>query len=488
MKILKKFASATSAIAGVMVLAAPALATNGYFTHGVGTQSKAMAGTGVGSPVDMGAIMTASNPALGVFVSDSWEFGIAVFSPRRSYEASPLPPGSGNPGDLLPLPGGAFFPTHTISPGKIDSSSEYFPIPYLAKNWSLANDANVTMAFYGRGGMNTNWDDPSASATSYFCGGNPFAGDPPATGRGPFCGSLTGSDGVAGVDLMQGFLAVNYSAKVSDNFAWGAGPIVAVQMFEAKGVTTFAPVTKTCASTFDPNTGGCTIPTALSNNDHDMSIGIGFGAGLWWGLSDTVSLGLSYKSKIAMSEFDDYADLFAEAGDFDIPSSIKAGLSFLASDTLRVNLDIEHTAFGEVDSVGNPMMYLAGCPSVPLGGTNLENCLGGAAGAGFGWDDMTTYKIGFEWQQDEANTWRFGYSYGEQPVQPDDVLFNILAPGVMEQHFTFGLTRQADSGGAWSFSFMYAPENSVTGTSMFDPRQQIELSMDQFEFELAYRF
>ncbi len=189
-----------------------------------------------------------------------------------------------------------------------------------------------------------------------------------------------------------------------------------------------------------------------------------------------------------MSEFDDYADLFAEAGDFDIPSSIKAGLSFLASDSLRVNLDIEHTAFGEVDSVGNPMMYLVGCPSVPLGGTNLENCLGGAAGGGFGWDDMTTYKVGFEWQQSARNTWRFGYSYGEQPIQPDDVLFNILAPGVMEQHITFGLTRRNDNGSAWSFSFMYAPENSVSGPSMFDPSQTIELSMDQFEFELAYRF
>jgi long-chain fatty acid transport protein len=488
MRFLTRAARAILAIVGTTALAASAFATNGYFTHGVGTQSKAMAGTGIGSPVDMGAIMTASNPALGVFVSDDWEAGLAIFSPRRSYEASAIPPEFGNPGDLLPLPGGGFFPAHTINPGKVDSSSEYFPIPYVAKNFSLANDANVTAAFYGRGGMNTNWDDPNASATSYFCGGDPSAGDPPATGRGPYCGSLTGSDGVAGVDLMQAFLAVNYSAKLSDNFSWGAGPIIAIQMFEAKGVTTFAPVTKTCASTFDPNTGACTIPTALSNNDHDTSIGLGFAAGVWWGITDTVSLGLSYQSKISMGEFDDYADLFAEAGDFDIPSSIKAGLSFLATDALRVNLDVEHTAFGDVDSVGNPMMNLAGCPSVPLGGTNLENCLGGAAGAGFGWDDMTTYKVGFEWRQSEMNTWRFGYSYGEQPVQPDDVLFNILAPGVMEQHITFGLTRQTNGGSAWSFSFMYAPENSVTGTSMFDPRQTIELTMDQFEFELAYRF
>ncbi|MGB5720761.1 MAG: hypothetical protein WBM34_08710, partial [Woeseiaceae bacterium] len=107
---------------------------------------------------------------------------------------------------------------------------------------------------------------------------------------------------------------------------------------------------------------------------------------------------------------------------------------------------------------------------------------------GFGWEDMTTFKLGFEWQRDEANTWRFGYSYGEQPIQSADVLFNILAPGVMEQHVTLGLTRKAASGGEWNFSFMYAPENSVTGPSMFDPTQTIELTMSQLEFEVSYSF
>ena len=62
--------------AGMLVASAPAMATNGYFTHGVGTQSKGMAGTGVGSNADMGAIISASNPALGTFVSDQWEIGL----------------------------------------------------------------------------------------------------------------------------------------------------------------------------------------------------------------------------------------------------------------------------------------------------------------------------------------------------------------------------------------------------------------------------
>jgi long-chain fatty acid transport protein len=472
MKLKIGSAAAWLLAAVAFVASGTAMATNGYFTHGVGTQSKGMAGTGIGSNADMGPIMSASNPALAVFTSDRWEVGLAIFSPMRSYETGP----SQLNGALIDLGGGVFLPSFTITPGKIDSSSEFFPIPFVAKNWSLANGGNITGTFYGRGGMNTDWDDANASATSFFCD-NTGQSPTPVTGPGPYCA------GVAGVDLSQAFLAVNYSAQVNDNFSWGIGPILAVQLFEAKGIATFTPITKTFAES-----GGTVFPTALTDNGHDTSFGFGFGAGMWWGITDRVGFGLSYQSKLSMDEFSDYADLFAQAGGFDIPASTKAGLSFLATDALRVNLDVEFTQFSDVDSVGNPMANMLTCPTLPFGGTDLESCLGGGAGAGFGWEDMTTYKIGFEYAQNESNTWRFGYSYGEQPIQEADVLFNILAPGVMEQHITFGLTRQTSGGGVLSFSFMYAPEKSVTGPNMFDPTQTIELSMDQFEFELSYLF
>ena len=477
---LKRVLTTTMAVVLGAVLSSSAFATNGYFTHGVGTASKGMAGSGVGSNADMGAIMSASNPALGVFSGDRWEAGLSFFSPRRSYTAST----SQLNGGLIDLGGcdpfapdpSVCLPSLTVTPGEVDSSSEFFPIPYVAKNWSLQNDANVSFAFYGRGGKNTDWDEASgATATSYFCGAT-LTGEP-MTNTGPYC------VGKAGVDLMQAFMAVNYSAKVGDNFSWGFGPVFAIQLFEANGVGSFAPITETFAAS-----GGTTFPPALSNNGHDTSTGFGFGAGLWWGITDSVSVGLAYQSKMSMSEFDDYADLFAERGGMDIPSSLKAGLSFLATDAIRVNVDVEHITYSETASVNNPMANLGACPTLPFGGTSLSSCLGGSNGGGFGWEDMTTYKLGFEWQQDETSIWRFGYSYGEQPIQSADVLFNILAPGVMEQHITFGLTRQRANGGAWSFMFMYAPENSVTGPSMFDPTQTIELKMSQLEFEIGYSF
>lgn len=360
----------------------------------------------------------------------------------------------------------------SIGAGKFDSSSEWFPIPYVAKNWSLADDRELTFLFYGRGGMNTDWDNSNASASYDPDGPGPA---PVGTFPGPF------GAGEGGVDLSQAFLSVNYAGKVSDQFAWGIGPVIAVQSFEAKGLGSFAGFTRTFAAS-----GGTVFPTALTDNGHEITYGWGIAGGIWWGMSDTISAGLSYQSKMSMGDFDDYSDLYAEGGGFDIPASLKFGLSFKTSEVLRINFDVEHTQFSDVDSVGNPVSNIGGCPTAGLGGTDIESCLGGANGAGFGWDDMTTYKIGAEWRASQDYIWRFGYSYGEQPIQSADVIFNILAPGVMEQHLTVGLTKESPNGGAWTFSFMYAPEESVIGPNLFDPTQTIELEMNQLEFEISY--
>ena len=73
----------------------------------------------------------------------------------------------------------------------------------------------------------------------------------------------------------------------------------------------------------------------------------------------------------------------------------------------------------------------------------------------------------------------------DQPIDDDQVLFNILAPAVVEQHYTFGASRMTNGGSEFSVGFMYAPEESVKGVNPFDPTQTIEISMSQFELEMA---
>ena len=450
------------------VLAADGFATNGYFTHGVGTHNKAMAGAGDASPTM--AIDTANNPASGVLIDQQWNVGLSIFSPNREYTLS---------GSQYMGQGGSF--TLQSSPsqvaGTVESDNNFFPIPYIAYNWRINDESALTFSFYGRGGMNTEYNGAAATF------------DPDGPGPAPVM-TLDGTYGFgkAGVDLMQAFFDISYSRQLG-NLSLGFAPVIAYQMFEADGVGTFAPYTKTYANSY-MTTGMPQMPQNLSNKGSDSSAGIGFKLGSVWAASDQVSLSLAYQSKISMGEFDDYSDLFAEAGSFDIPASARAGISFRPKPNLGYHIDVEHIFFSDVDSVGNPLANVMGCPTAGMGGMNVENCLGGNEGFGFGWDDMTVIQLGVDWSPSGSpnTTWRFGYSYGEQPIQSADATINIIAPAVIEQHFTAGCAFERDNGHEFSISVMYAPENSVTGANFFDPSQQIELTMGQFEVEVSYRF
>ncbi len=64
--------------------------------------------------------------------------------------------------------------------------------------------------------------------------------------------------------------------------------------------------------------------------------------------------------------------------------------------------------------------------------------LGADNGPGFGWEDIDVWKLGVEYKYSQQLTLRAGYNHGDNPISPSDVTFNILAPGVIEDHLTVG--------------------------------------------------
>ena len=451
----------TIAIVTSLCAAGSAYATNGYYTHGTGTKNKAMAGSGIALPED--AIDVTNNPAVAPFVGDQLVFGAALFSPVRKYQTTD----SMANGQCFPGMGCAF----TIGPNDLKSDSDYFVIPHIAKSWQLANDAAWALSFYGRGGMNTDW----RGGTATFDPDGPMGPEPVTTFDGTY------GAGKAGVNLNQAFFDITWAKKLNEKLSLGVSAVLVAQMFKANGVGSFAAYTETFAAS-----GGTVMPTSLSNNGNDWSFGAGLKVGLHSPISDKVSLGLMYQTKIWMGEFDDYSDLFAEQGDMDIPADLKFGVTFHASEKLDLNFDFEYIWYSDVDSVGNPIQLLFACPTAGAGGMNLSNCLGGDNGGGFGWDNMAIYKVGAKYKAGEDWTWRFGYSYGKQPIGNDQMTFNILAPGVMESHFTTGFTLERTPGRQFNMSLMYAPNNKVTGRQNFDPSQDVTFEMYQWEVEASY--
>ncbi|MGD8783574.1 MAG: hypothetical protein PVG75_04010, partial [Thioalkalispiraceae bacterium] len=115
-----------------------AFATNGYFAHGWGMKSKALAGAGIANPED--GLAAANNPAGMVVAGNRVDFGLDLFSPDREATVS----GSA---------GGAADQT-------IDGNGDsVFLIPEFGYNQMLDNNSSIGVAVYGNGGMNTNYEN-----------------------------------------------------------------------------------------------------------------------------------------------------------------------------------------------------------------------------------------------------------------------------------------------------------------------------------------
>ncbi len=454
---MKRYFSWTTMACVVVCLCAAgnAFATNGYFTHGIGTKNKSMAGSGMALPED--AIDVAINPAVAPFVGDHLVFGAALFNPTRKYSTTD---------SVL----NGHFGSFTIGPNSLESKRKHFVIPHISKSWQLSNDSAWALSFYGRGGMNTDWKGGTAT----------FDPDGPGP-AGPMTFPGTFGAGNAGVNLSQAFLDITWGKKLNDRFSLGISAVLVAQMFKSTGIGTFAPFTETFAAS-----GGTQLPDSLTNNGHDWSFGGGLKVGLHAPLSDSFSFGLAYQTKMYMNKFDDYSDLFAEQGDFDIPANLRFGVTFHANEDLAFNFDFEYVWYSQVDSVGNSISNLFTCPTVNPLGTDLSNCLGGDTGAGFGWNNMAVYKVGMAWRAGQDWTWRAGYNYGKQPIPESEMTFNILAPAVIESHITAGFTFSRVKNREWNVALMIAPNKSVTGPQNFDPTQDVTLKMRQWELEVSY--
>ena len=431
-------------------------ATNGYFAHGTGIKNRGLAGAGVAFPQD--AMAGATNPAGMAFVGNRFDIGAVLFFPDREYSSST---------SLASGMGGAF----TIGPNSETSGDKWFLVPSFGVNKMISDRTAIGFSIYGNGGLNTTYSGGTASF------------DPDGPGPAP-TGTFPGTfgAGTAGVDLFQIFFNFSIAHKFSENVSLGISPVFAVQGFRAAGLDSFAPFTKSFAQS-----GGMTLPDNLTRNGQDYSFGGGVQVGaLVKNISDVIDFGISYRSKMYMDEFDDYSDLFAEDGDFDIPPTLWVGFALHPTNSVTALFDFQRIWYEEVDAISNPIQNLFACPTAGAGGTDIESCLGGDNGAGFGWRDIDVYKAGIQWEKSKQDIFRVGYSHANQTIRSSQVLFNILAPAVIEDHITAGYTHVFNDNSEVSITAMHAFHHSVEGPNPFDPTQMIRLKINQFEVGFSW--
>jgi long-chain fatty acid transport protein len=285
-----------------------------------------------------------------VDVQDQYTLGLTAFSPDRGYWTS-------GPG--------------FVAPGYVQSGRGLFPIPNGGYSQRFNQTSAWGVAVYGNGGMNTTYsaDYAGQAFPSPFCGKT-----------GVFCGRNSGAD------LNQAFITAGY-AQSFGRLSVGFAPVLAVQIFKARGLEIFAPFSS--------------APEQLTNHSYNWSVGAGVRAGLQYKLTDSLRLGVAGSSPIWMSPLENYKGLFANRGDFDIPANLTAGVAYDVLPTFTLLADWKHIFYSQVPSVGN---------------SSTEQLLLGSMGApGIGWRDINVIKVGGEHRGFDKLALRLGYSYTPIP-------------------------------------------------------------------------
>jgi long-chain fatty acid transport protein len=244
------------------------------------------------------------------------------------------------------------------------------------------------------------------------------------------------------MNLEQAFVAPTLAVALDDSLSLGLSLIYCRQTFEATGLEGFG----------------------VTNAGSDTAHGFGARLGVTAKVNERLTLGATYQSEIRNDRFEKYSGLFAEGGDFDVPATYGVGAALKVAPATTVALDVTRILYSGVQSVGNPNNF---------DGTNL----GEANGPGFGWRDVTVYKLGVSHQASRALTLRAGYNHNTQPIPSSQTTFNVIAPGVVRDHLTLGLTWKLANGIEISGFYAKALEETVRGDGT--PTGASNLRMDQ---------
>lgn len=379
--------------------------------------------------------------------------GVGIALPQDAMAAATNPAGMAMVGDRVDIGLVWFRPIRSaeletgfppINGNYSGSETKNFFIPEFGYNRKLNSTMSLGVSVYGNGGMNTDYE----RAVPLFGSSRP------------------------GVDLSQLFITPTFAMQFAPGQALGVSLNLAYQRFKAKGLQNF---TGPCPNCFSSSPGDVT------NRGYEGSTGWGIKVGYTGKITDAVTVGATYQSKTRMGEFDKYRGLFAEKGDFDIPETYGVGIAVKATPALTVAFDVQQINYSDIKSVGNKVdcLFAGQCQ------------VGSSNGAGFGWRDVTAYKLGVSYDYSKDLTLRAGIGNARQPIRSSQTLFNILAPATVETHLTFGATWALSDKSELSLSYMHAFEKTVHGANSIPagggfPGGNVNLRMYEDSLGIAY--
>lgn len=170
--------------------------------------------------------------------------------------------------------------------------------------------------------------------------------------------------------------------------------------------------------------------------------GYGYKLGYLINASESLSFGLVYQSKIDVGEIDDHCSgtgmftLYKAAGgdcSLDMPEIYSIGLKYQATEQIKLLTDVQYIVWESVDVIKDV----------------------------FGWENRYVYKVGAEYQATPLLAVRAGYNHSKAPQAKDRVADNVFAGALVEDHYTLGLSYQAQQDYLFSLYYSYGAENEI---------------------------
>ena len=168
----------------------------------------------------------------------------------------------------------------------------------------------------------------------------------------------------------------------------------------------------------------------------------------------------SLQTVTRMDEFRSYRGLFAQAGRFDQPARVRAGLNYLVMPSSKLAFTVERVDYSAVQPFASRLLP-----------DRFVSLLGDSASPTFDWQDLTIYRIGFDQRIGQRSLFSVSVSSSLQPNPTDARLRRALASGSTDYTLSMGFERAFSDAARIRIGASYMPFSYFFGPSLLSTAQ-----------------
>lgn len=230
-------------------------------------------------------------------------------------------------------------------------------------------------------------------------------------------------------------ISMTTAYQLTDKFSIAISPTLNIASLELGPIVTTTP--------FVSMTG-----IQFPEQDEAKAFGYGLHLGLTYVLSESLSLGVLYKSRQVFEDFE-YSELNgtgnSSSTSLDYPMILAAGISYKGIEKMSIALDFRFVDFSSTEGIKEA-------------GFDADFSV-----KGFGWDNSYFVGVGIERIISEAFTVRGGYSYNTNPVQDEVSFFSTIAPATVQHAIGIGASYACSDKVDLSIGYHHGFKNESNG-------------------------